>query len=240
MDGRRLRAAHNRDAVVGAVIEIIREQEGGPIPGAAEVAERAGVSERTVFRHFADLDSLFLAAATRQRPVLMAYLGPRPDFVELERRIAAVVRLRSRLYQEISAVRRVAATLAGEHESVAEVIDEANHIARQQLSEVFAPELARAGRDKSLALDELEIATAWATWESLQIYKRATPDRARRVITALVTAILSPYASRRRPSPRATGASKAGSRATGAGRAARASRTAKSGRAARGGTRAKR
>ncbi|MHB8437105.1 MAG: TetR/AcrR family transcriptional regulator, partial [Acidimicrobiales bacterium] len=104
-DGRRLRAARNRESVVIALLDIIREQGGGPIPGAAEVAQRAGVSERTVFRHFADLDSLFLAAANKQRPVLDTFLGPRPDMAEPDKRIAAIVRLRSKLYNEIGPVR---------------------------------------------------------------------------------------------------------------------------------------
>ena len=80
-DGRRLRAARNHEAVVGAVLAIVRERtpETMNLPGAAEVAARAGVSERTVFRHFADLDSLFMAAAAKQRPVHETYVGPRPD-----------------------------------------------------------------------------------------------------------------------------------------------------------------
>jgi AcrR family transcriptional regulator len=197
VDGRRLRAAHNRDAVVGAVIDILREQDGGPIPGAAEVAKRAGVSERTVFRHFADLDALFIAAAARQRPTLLEYLGPRPDMKELDRRISAVVRLRGRLYEEVAPVRRVAAALAEEHSSLAEVIEEANRFARDQLADVFGRELQRAGRERALVLDELELASSWPVWEALRTSKRATPERARRVMGGLISAVLGPYASRR-------------------------------------------
>lgn len=196
-DGRRLRAARNRDAVVSAVLEIIYEQDGGPIPGAAQVAERAGVSERTVFRHFADLDSLFLAAATRQRPRLVAYLAPRPDMKELDKRIATIVRLRSKMYEEIGAVRRVAMRLVARHDSVNRVISEANQAGRKQLADVFEPELKKAGRDKALVLDKLDLVTSWSTWETLRTQQGCSPDRARKIMTDLTTLILVQYQGRK-------------------------------------------
>lgn len=198
LDGRRLRAARNREAVVAAVLEIIQSQGGGPIPGAAEVADRAGVSERTVFRHFADLDSLFLAAANHQRPVLTPYLTQRPDARELDKRIAVVVRLRSRMYEQIGPVRRVAVQLAAEHAAVARVIAEADRAGRAQLADVFETELRNAGRDKSLVLDQLELATSWSNWQTARLGLRASPERARRIMTAMMTAVLAPYARRSR------------------------------------------
>lgn len=181
-----------------AVLDIIREQDGGPIPGAAEVAERAGVSERTVFRHFADLDSLFLAAATQQRPRLIIYLAPRPDNKEIEKRIAAVVRLRSRMYEDIGAIRRVAMRLVADHEPLARVVGEANRAARRQLADVFEPELSKAGKDKTLVLDELDLVTGWSSWSALRDQLGCSPERARRVMSELLTNTLAPYAGRRR------------------------------------------
>lgn len=202
LDGRRLRAARNRDAVVTAVLDIIREQGGGPIPGAADVAERAGVSERTVFRHFADLDSLFLAAASQQRPILEHYLSQRPDMKELDKRITAVVRLRSRMFDDIGAIRRVAMRLAEAHESVGRIVNEANKAGRAQLAEVFAPELQQAGRDKNLVLDQLQIATSWAAWEAVRLELQGGPERARKLMTSMMTTMLAPYARRTRSSAR--------------------------------------
>lgn len=198
LDGRRLRAARNRDAVVAATLEIIREQQGGPIPGAAEVAERAGVSERTVFRHFADLDTLFLAAAGFQRPVLVHYLAPRPAMPELDKRVTAVVRLRSKLYEEIGPVRRVAVRLVNRNSVLAQAIDEANRGSRGQLAEVFAPELSRAGKAKVQLLDELDLVTSWSSWEHLRSQLHCTPERARKIMADLVSVLLTPYAGRRR------------------------------------------
>jgi AcrR family transcriptional regulator len=194
-DGRRLRAERNRAAVVQAVLGIIKQQGGGPIPSASEVAVRADVSERTVFRHFADLDSLFLAAAALQRPVLATYLAPKPDAPELDKRIAAIVKLRSKLYEEIAPVRRVGVRLAAGHKTMAEQIGEANRAARGQSAAVFAPELARAGRGKATLLDELDLVLSWAAWENLRTIQGCSVDRARKLVTELLTVALAPYAA---------------------------------------------
>jgi AcrR family transcriptional regulator len=196
-DGRRQRAARNREAVVGALLEIIKEQDGGPIPGAAEVAERAGVSERTVFRHFADLESLFLAGAARQRPIVESYLAPRPNDAELEKRVAAMVRLRARMWEELGPVRRVALRAVANEPALGATLEMAHRAGRHQLAEVFSPELQRAGRSQSLVLDQIDIAMSFATWESLRYEMGASLERSRKVTTGLLMAILSPYTSRR-------------------------------------------
>ena len=55
-DGRQERSRHNRAAVADAMIECIKA--GNLRPSAQEVATRAGVSPRTVFRHFKHMEAL--------------------------------------------------------------------------------------------------------------------------------------------------------------------------------------
>ena len=61
-DGRTLRRARNRDAVLDAVIEIF--EEGDIDPSVDSVAERAGVSNRSIYRYFDHRDHLMRAAVT--------------------------------------------------------------------------------------------------------------------------------------------------------------------------------
>jgi len=56
-DGRRRRSADSRARIVAAMLELTRES--ALVPGAEQVALRAGVGLRTVFRHFQDMDSLY-------------------------------------------------------------------------------------------------------------------------------------------------------------------------------------
>jgi AcrR family transcriptional regulator len=56
-DGRLLRSERSRHLIIEATIELIGE--GILIPTAQQVAERANVGIRSVFRHFDDMDSIF-------------------------------------------------------------------------------------------------------------------------------------------------------------------------------------
>src|SRR5436305_13207547 len=56
-DGRRRRGQDNRARIVAAMLEIVHAGEVSP--SAEQVATRADVGLRTVFRHFRDMDSLY-------------------------------------------------------------------------------------------------------------------------------------------------------------------------------------
>ncbi len=60
IDGRRLRSARTKQAIVEAYIDLLRKDPS--IPTAAQIAERAGVSVRSVFERFSDLHELRVAA----------------------------------------------------------------------------------------------------------------------------------------------------------------------------------
>lgn len=69
-DGRTLRAERTRAAIIDAHMALMLE--GDPQPTARRVAERAGVSLRTLWGHFADLEALFAATWP-------AWMGARDD-----------------------------------------------------------------------------------------------------------------------------------------------------------------
>ena len=55
-DGRRVRGADNRRKIVDALLKLV--EAGSVLPSAEQVAAEANVGLRTVFRHFADMESL--------------------------------------------------------------------------------------------------------------------------------------------------------------------------------------
>lgn len=56
-DGRRERSRSSRARIVRAMLDLVGR--GNVAPSAADVAQQAGVGLRSVFRHFADMDSLY-------------------------------------------------------------------------------------------------------------------------------------------------------------------------------------
>ena len=77
LDGRRLRRDRNREAVVQALLELYRE--GNLTPSTDEIAERAGISARSLFRYFDDVDALVRTAVARQQEHLAPLYECRPD-----------------------------------------------------------------------------------------------------------------------------------------------------------------
>src|SRR5271166_5670392 len=63
MDGRQRRSARSREGIVQALFELVGS--GVLRPTAQQVAETAGVGIRSVFRHFADMESLFAEMQAR-------------------------------------------------------------------------------------------------------------------------------------------------------------------------------
>ena len=62
-DGRTARRDRNRELVLDAALELFRE--GHLEPTALQVAERSGLSPRSVFRYFEDTEALLRAAIAR-------------------------------------------------------------------------------------------------------------------------------------------------------------------------------
>src|SRR5579875_3018615 len=107
IDGRRLRRQTNRELVLDSLDELYAE--GDYAPGAARIAERAGLSPRSLFRYFADMDDLYHAgidrAMERARPLMAIPVGPDAS---LDDRIDALVTCRAALYEAIAPAARAA------------------------------------------------------------------------------------------------------------------------------------
>jgi AcrR family transcriptional regulator len=103
-DGRRARSLRTRGEIADAMMDLI---EGGNLqPTSEEVAARAGVGHRTVFRHFQDMDALYREIDARLKDRVFRTIVPVPSDGPLPARVKAVVSSRSRLYERIKMFRR--------------------------------------------------------------------------------------------------------------------------------------
>lgn len=180
VDGRRLRRDRNRETVVEALLSLYRESN--LAPSADEIAERAGISARSLFRYFDDVDSLVRTAVARQQDHLapLYAVTARPD-QPLADRVDRFVADRVRLLEAMGPVGQLARALAPKQPLVAAELGRIRAVLRDQLVDVFGPELDRLGRgERAEVLAALDVACSWEAQHLLrqdQGVSRATASR---------------------------------------------------------------
>ena len=97
LDGRRLRSVRSRQAIVDAMIELV--SDGILAPTAQQIAARAGIGIRTLFRHFSDMESLFEAADAQKRESYEAQFIGGDRSGSLDERIQHAVERRATAYE---------------------------------------------------------------------------------------------------------------------------------------------
>lgn len=190
VDRRRLRAERGREAVVDALLSFYNEGEHDP--GAAAIAQRAGVSERSVFRYFQDLEALADAAIHRHWERVGAAFDPPPTVGDVRARATALVEQRFRIHQVAGPVARAGAVLARRSETVARGLDLRRKMLRSQLGPLF-PEIERLDRaERAELLAALDAATSVEQVEYLRADAGLSAPRARAVMLRIVLALLEP------------------------------------------------
>ncbi|MDG2217447.1 MAG: TetR/AcrR family transcriptional regulator [Acidimicrobiales bacterium] len=139
VDGRRARRDRNRESVVDALLELYGE--GHMRPSLDLVAQRSGVSHRSVFRYFEDLNELDRVAIERFHE-RCAHLFEIPALGEgsLSARIERLVDQRLILHDATAPVARVARMRAPTHPVLAENIVTNREVLRRQVAAHFAVE----------------------------------------------------------------------------------------------------
>jgi TetR/AcrR family transcriptional regulator, regulator of autoinduction and epiphytic fitness len=190
IDGRRARGERARAAVLDAILDLI--QEGDLKPTAERVAQRAGVSLRLVFHHFADLESLYAAAADRQFERLRPLMKPLPADGAFDNRLEAFLRQRVRLWEKVTPVRRASLLLEPFSKAIRERLDAARALARNEVANVFRHEIEKLPRaQRSDVIAALDVASAWQTWEALRRHQGLSIEPARRVVAHMIEAVLA-------------------------------------------------
>lgn len=166
IDGRTARAVRTREALVDATIALV--EEGDARPTAPRIAERAGVSVRSVFQHFADLEALFTAMGVRVFERLAALVHPIDPELPLPERVAEFVRQRAEVCEAVTPINRAAMTHAPTSRTINRQFRTGHAFAAAQIEETFAGELREAGEHRDALADALLVATSWSTWNLLR------------------------------------------------------------------------
>jgi len=192
LDGRQSRAARSRLAICEACLDLV--QEGALQPSADQIAERAGVSRRSIFNHFTGLAELYDAVVEvgmqRCAPLLERISEREP----VAHRIEQLVRVRSNFLEGTAAFTRALTAQA----LVGPAADQAQRVSRdglrrqgQEVERLFQPELRdlSPGQQAEI-LEALSAATSPLLWEYLRRSRGSSIARARAVMRRTLTAIL--------------------------------------------------
>jgi AcrR family transcriptional regulator len=190
VDGRRAWRDRNLGAVVDALLDLF--SEGNLRPGADEIAARSGVSRRSVFRYFDDLDGLDRVAMERQAERVSRLL----DIEGLGEgaiggRIEALIAQRLRLFEAILPVARVSRLRAPFEPVVADGLARGRRQFRRQVERHFAGELAALSRsERSATLGVLDVLCSFEAYELLRLGHEQTPKQIGDVMRAGLTSVL--------------------------------------------------
>ncbi|MGJ9422384.1 TetR/AcrR family transcriptional regulator [Aeromicrobium sp. CF3.5] len=166
-DGRIARGERTRAAIIAAHAALLRDGELQPT--AAKVAQRAGVSVRTIWTNFKDREELMTHSTNfwlAEDDELWKPIDPATDF---DARLATYVAQRVRRLENIAPAARSAAL--SEPFSPALRASRRSHVdrMRDQVELVFATELARCEESAhGWLLHAVVVAASWPTWTQLR------------------------------------------------------------------------
>jgi AcrR family transcriptional regulator len=187
LDGRLARSVRTRRAIVDALRSL--HLDGDLVPTAPRVAERAGVSVRTVWQHFDDLESLLVEAGRRDLEIAESFVAPIPAELPRPERVDRLIEQRSAMYEAMAPVWRAARLRMPFSPQIRATRDRLVALGRTQLEDVFAAELAIAA-DRATLLAALETASGWAAWEAARTELGLDPAAARAALRLTLTRLL--------------------------------------------------
>jgi TetR/AcrR family transcriptional regulator, regulator of autoinduction and epiphytic fitness len=188
-DGRTIRAERTRGALVEALLALLNE--GRLRPTAAEIAERAGVSERSVFQHFPDREALLEAVAREQYQRVVPTIRPVDASMSLSERIDELVVQRCTTFEGAAGVRRAALLMEPQSDVVAGWLTSVRRAGAAEVERVFRRELEATPADEREPLRAaLVAACAWGTFEALRFHQGLSVGRTRGAIRTMVARLL--------------------------------------------------
>lgn len=182
-DGRRRRGQDNRARIVAAMMEILRS--GDVAPSAEQVAAKADVGLRTVFRHFQDMDSLYREiAAVVGAEVRTVFHRPLEAATWQDRLIERFGRF-AVAYEKMAPYKRAAD--AFKHRSkflgsdYAKLVQDQRRTLERELPRDLPPE----------RIEAIDLMMSFESWARLRSEQGLTPRRAQAVVEAALRTLIA-------------------------------------------------
>ena len=181
VDGRRTRGETNRRRIVAALSDLIRE--GLVAPSADLVAARAGVGLRSVFRHFADMETLYREIASDLDQLFLPSIYQRLEATGWRERLMEGLEVRAKVFEDLMPFHVASEVHRHESPFLDEQQIKSTKLQRELLQHLLPAEIVA---DKTL-FEALSLALSMESWLRLRREQRLSKAAAKRVL--LLTAI---------------------------------------------------
>jgi AcrR family transcriptional regulator len=184
-DGRRRRGQDNRASIVAAMLDLVAA--GDVSPSAEQVAARAQVGLRTVFRHFKDMDSLYAEMSEAISSKFLAAADRPFEANDWRGRMVELVTRRAKVFEAITPYRR--ATEAFRHRST--FLDSGALAMAAGLREILQRELSVEMATDDVRFETLDLLLSYETWSRLRREQGLSPAHAQAVLEGAVSIMIA-------------------------------------------------
>lgn len=184
VDGRIQRSERSREAIVQALLDLVGE--GVLEPTAQQVAERANVGVRSVFRHFSDMDTLFAEMNERLSADVNALLVDDERAGPIADRIDGLIERRARIFTHIAPYRRATAVQLPRSAYLRDQREVSLGLFRRDLA-LWIPEVTDLDAETA---DAIEVALSFESWDYMRSDLKLGAKRAQAVMQRTVRALL--------------------------------------------------
>ncbi len=185
-DGRKRRSEDSKRRIVSAMLQLVRE--GRMAPTAEEVARRAEVGLRTVFRRFNDMESLYAEMSVAINEKVDSIVDSALDSDDWRQNLTRMVDRRLKVYEVIMPY-RVAAEALKFQSTV--LLNRHMDIVREERQRVLHL-LPESLLDDRPLIEALEAALSFDMWNQLRNDQRLNADEAGAVVSRIVNSLLAP------------------------------------------------
>lgn len=192
VDGRHARRDANRDRIVEAFLELVRA--GVSEPGAHTIAHKAGVSPRTVFRCFEDMEALYCELTAKVRDEFLPRATLDLNTTDRAERLERLLKNRTAIFADLEPFRFASERYRHRYAAIAEETALLVKTERKRLTLVVNPDGAL---DPDL-FEALNAVTSFDFWRRLRIEQGLSKARAGRAMAAAARAV---YAAAPEPGP---------------------------------------
>ena len=184
-DGRRQRSERSQTAIIAAALALM--EEGTLVPTAQQVADRAGVGIRSFFRHFADMDSLFLAVDASLLDSYEALFKVDDRTGPLGQRATRAIDLYGNAFDRLSQIVLCTKALLWRFPKLRENYAWHQRRLRKEL-ELWLPEVAELSTDRR---DAVHAVASFEMWNRLREHQGLSQKASGEIVARLVLDLIS-------------------------------------------------